>query len=455
MEVFIEAGGVVPNGSDRPDWPAIAFYNLGCRANQYETDQMVTQAEALGCRIVNWDEPADAYVVNSCTVTSTADHKSRQAVRKAIFRNPNAKVILTGCYAMLKPKIFQEFPNTLLFLDNREKEKFGALVAAHVMGEGTGAQRGVRQRNVATTRDSSALAKRPKRRRVRANLMIQNGCDHFCTFCVIPFTRGRSRSTPIDHVVRQAEALIADGAREIVLSGINLGSYGRDLGITLSDAIRAIAAVPGLLRLRLSSLEPQHVDDALLETIVTTPNVCPYIYAPLQSGDDGVLAAMKRGYTSARYREIIERIRRTLPHASINTDVIVGFPGESDEAFENTYRFCDEIGFTRMHIFPYSKRPHTPAARMNDQLHGGKTRDRAARLQALRGRLMGAFHQKWIGETADVLVEFVNPETGLHEGLTPEYIRVFFESDQNLMGETVPVTITEARDDDVIGRICE
>jgi threonylcarbamoyladenosine tRNA methylthiotransferase MtaB len=223
--------------------------------------------------------------------------------------------------------------------------------------------------------------------------------------------------------------------------------------MNLSDAVRAVAAVEGVWRVRLSSLEPQHVDDALLETILSEPKIAPYLYAPLQSGDDEILLAMKRGYTTGLYREIIEHTRRRLPNASINTDVIVGFPGETDQSFENTYRFCEEMGFTRMHIFPYSKRPHTQAARMGNHVHGTIVKERAARLQVLRLKLMGAFHQKWVGQTFSVLVEFVDPETGLHEGMTPEYIRVFFESSENLMGQIVNVRITRSRDEDVVGEI--
>ena len=461
----------------------LAFYNLGCKANQYETDKMMTQAEALGCTVVSFDEPADAYVVNSCTVTSTADHKSRQAVRRALSNNPGSKIILTGCYAMLKPKLFDEFPNDILFLDNREKEKFGALIEQYVLGargvpssppvapplRGSApyALRLARPAGSVAARlrelvprelplhTSNALAKRPKLRRVRANLMIQNGCDHFCTFCVIPITRGRSRSKPLDEIVRETEALVAEGAREIVLTGINLGSYGREVGMNLSDAVRAIAAVPGVRRVRLSSLEPQHIDDTLLETILSEPKIAPYLYAPLQSGDDDILLAMKRGYTAALYREIIDHTRRKLPNASINTDVIVGFPGETDQSFENTYRFCEEIGFTRMHIFPYSKRPHTHAARMEGPVHETIVKARAARLQALRLKLMGQFHRQWIGQMVSVLVEFVDPETGLHEGMTPEYIRVFFESSENLMGQIATVRITQARDEDVVGELAD
>ena len=422
----------------------IAFYTLGCKSNQYETDLMKEKCLSADLKEAPFREKADIYVINTCTVTSVADKKSRHAIRFARKQNPDALIIATGCYAEVSPKDIARISEVDIILPNREKKNIVKYLSEPANPP---ARRAGKLRSSGAGTETFSL-RFPFKPRVRANLMIEDGCEHFCSYCIVPYARGKVKSKPINNIIKEANELVARGAREIILTGINLGAYGK----RLPDVIKALSELDGLYRIRLSSLEPMFITKRLIDTIADTLKVCPHLHIPLQSGDNKVLKAMRRNYTVAKYLKLLNYIKKKIKNAAINTDIIVGFPGEGEKEFNNTIKLVNKVKFSRMHVFSYSKRIGTPAGRL--QAPDPKiAHERSLKLIGLRKKHMKAYAKKWLGKKVEVLVEQRDKVTRMLDGLTPHYIRVFFEGEDELIGKLVSVKVKKIDSEFVIGSL--
>ena len=382
---------------------SIAFYTLGCKANQYQTELFKAQLLAENIQLTSFDHKADIYVINTCTVTEDADRKSRQAIRRALRQNPKASIILSGCYAKLEAE--------------QLKDLFPSL-------------------EISSLPSLSPLLT-PAAQMVRAPLMIQDGCEHFCSYCIVPYARGKFKSKPIEQILVEAKQLIKAGAKEIILTGINLGAYQ----LNLPEVIQQLSAVPDLLRIRLSSIEPMYLTKELINVVAENPKVCKHLHLPLQSGDDNILKSMHRPYSAQDYLENIHYIRKKMPDCGVTTDIIVGFPGEGEKEFKNTVDLIHQIKFSRLHIFSYSKRRNTPASNFKNQVDTKTKQRRNKILQELRKKYMHDFATRYLKREVEILVE----QKG--EGLTSNYIRCYFDDTNNPMGSiqhlTAKTTTTE------------
>jgi threonylcarbamoyladenosine tRNA methylthiotransferase MtaB len=430
----------------------IAFHTLGCKVNQYESKALSREAERYGLSVTDFSSPADIYIINTCTVTQLADKKSRKAIKLAKKRNPNAKIIVTGCYGELQPEEIKEVGEADLIVKNREKRELIKKLCPH-----SNPHPAVLEPRLPYERPSpygrglpaGQAGKEGEGFRIRENLMIEDGCEEFCNYCIVPYARGSVRSKPIHEAVKEAKEMVRSGVKEIVLTGINLGAYGDKL----PDLIGQLAKIEGLLRIRLSSLEPMYITKELIEAIASTPKVMKHLHIPLQSGSDKVLKAMGRRYSTADYRKLIMAIRSKIPRIALNTDIIVGFPGETENDLKDTVRFVQETGFSRIHVFSFSVRPGTLAAEMQNKIEPIVIRERAEKMQALRIRLMRDFTKASMKEPEHVLVEGIDKRYGLLEGLTESYIRVFFKGSKNLIGKIAKVNIRDIRNEFVTGEL--
>jgi len=392
---------------------------LGCKVNAYDGAVIGERLSAAGCELVDADAPADVVVVNSCSVTDAADAESRRVARRARRANADARVILTGCYAQTRPAE----AGTLDAVDHVVgTNRLEALVAVVL---GRSAER-VSVGDVRRERNVATFGARSFPGQTRAFLKVQEGCDLFCTFCIIPLARGASRSLSPRAVLDEVRALAAAGFQEVVLTGIHLGGWGHDLtpALELADLVEAIAEQRLVPRLRLSSIDPHEVTERLLRLIAGAPTVCPHLHVPLQAGDDGVLRRMRRRYDTALARERLAMMRDLLPDAAIGTDVIAGFPGEDEAAFERTLAFVEASPFTYLHVFPYSVRTGTTAAKLDGRVLPTAIADRARRLRVLGDRKRAAFARRFDGVESEVLVETArDPRTHDLRGYTPNYLR--------------------------------
>lgn len=383
----------------------MALHTLGCRLNQYETEAIREQFVSRGFRVVPFTAPADVYVVNTCTVTNQADARARQSLRQAVRRRPGATVVATGCYAQTHPGQLLDIEGVDLVLGNVEK---GDLVE-HVLRE-RGHLHPVSRvtRRAEMTRFDERLDVSTFENRTRAMLKIQDGCDQFCSFCIIPWARGRHRSLPADAVLRQARSLIDRGYGEIVLTGVHLGEYGTDLPapVPLNTVVRQVLEQTELPRLRLSSIWPTAVDRDLVDLLQTyAPRLCRYLHLAVQHGDDGLLKAMRRTYTAGQAGDVVDLLAGAVPDICIGADVMVGFPGETDASFKRMYDWLDRLPFAYFHVFTYSKRDHTRAARMADQVPAPAARERSRLLRDLSDRKSAAYNSRFRGRILPVLVE--------------------------------------------------
>jgi len=398
--------------------PRVAITTLGCKVNTYDSAAIAERLRAAGCVIVGADEPADVVVVNSCTVTDAADAESRRLARRVRRAQPDARVILTGCYAQTHP----EEAGRLAAVDHVIGiGRLDALVAAVTDGAPRVAVGNSRRERTITTTGA-----RRYDGQTRAFLKVQEGCDLFCTFCIVPMARGASRSLPPRTVLAEVEALAAAGYEEVVLTGVHLGGYGHDLDppVDLAWLIEALAERRLVPRLRLSSIDPHEVSEPLLRVMARDPALCPHLHVPLQSGDDAVLARMRRRYDAALARERLAMIRDYLPDAAVGTDVIAGFPGEDEAAFERTLALLEASPVSYAHVFPYSVRSGTTAAKLDGRNVPATIAARARRLRAASSAARAAFARRFDGATAEVLVETTrNPATGRLRGYTRNYLR--------------------------------
>lgn len=429
----------------------VAFHTLGCKVNQYETEAMEEIFEKNGYIIVNDDEIADIYVINTCTVTNLSDRKSRQFIRRAKKINKDSIIAVVGCYSQVSPDEVFEIEgvdvvigttdrNRILELCNNAKENNEKINIV---------------RNVKTQKEFETINIDDIKSKTRAYIKIQDGCNQFCSYCIIPYARGPIRSRGLDEIIVESEKLGVAGFKEVVLTGIHVASYGKDINNTpLTTVLEKVANIRGIERIRLSSLEPTLIDDEFMQSILNTGKVCDHFHLSLQSGSDTVLKRMNRKYTCDEYRNIVKLIRKYMPSAGITTDIIVGFPGETEEEFNETYEFVKEIGFSRIHVFKYSPRKGTPAAKSKEQVDGNIKNIRSERLISLGEELMLKFNSNFIGKNLTVLFEEESKkEKDYIEGYTTNYIRVKVQQKPDLLGKIVDVKINSMKDEFLLGEI--
>ncbi|CAH1220916.1 Threonylcarbamoyladenosine tRNA methylthiotransferase MtaB [Paenibacillus plantiphilus] len=425
--------------------PSVAFYTLGCKVNFYDTEAVWQLFKKDGYEQVDFETTtADVYLINTCTVTNTGDKKSRQIIRRAIRRNPDAVIAVTGCYAQTSPAEILAIEGVDLVIGTQDRDKL-----MDYIGQIQQDRKPVNAvRNIMKTREFEELDVPDFADRTRAFLKIQEGCNNFCTFCIIPWSRGLSRSRDRESILNQARQLVASGYKEIVLTGIHTGGYGDDLdNYRLTDLLWDLDGVDGLERIRISSIEASQIDDAMIDVLNRSSKMCRHLHIPLQAGDNTVLSRMRRKYTIEQFAEKIRLLHLAMPGVAITTDVIVGFPGETEEMFETGYRYMEELQFAEMHVFPYSKRTGTPAARMEDQVDDEVKNERVHKLIDLSERMQLEYAKKFVGEVVDVIPEREYkgaPGTGLIMGYSGNYLQVVFEGSESLIGELCRVKITEA-----------
>lgn len=427
----------------------VALHSLGCKVNQNEAEAMLHLFEQAGYQVVDFSEKADVYLIHTCTVTHLGDRKSRQMIRRAIKQNPEAIVVVSGCYAQIASEEILEIPGVDLVIGTQDRARVLELVEE--VKESRKPINAVH--DILHTKEFEEL-ELEHTDRVRAFLKIEEGCQQFCTYCIIPFARGPVRSRDPEKTLREVERLVENGYKEIVLTGIHTGAYGRDLpeGYDLNWLVQKIAQVPGLERLRISSLDPNEFTSEFIETISSLPVVCPHFHISLQSGDDDILEKMRRSYTTAEYRQLVKNLRARIPDVAITTDVMVGFPGETEKQHQNSLAFVEEMEFAALHVFKYSPRAGTKAAGFAEQIPPDVKEERSRAMIALGKKLRENFARKHLGRTLKVLAEQKTVE-GLWEGHTPNYLKVYFPSDQDVRGKILPVELIEYEGDHLLGEV--
>lgn len=421
----------------------VAFHTLGCKVNYYETEAIWQLFQKAGYEKVSFDQMADVYVINTCTVTNTGDRKSRQVIRRAIRQNPDAVICVTGCYAQTSPQEVEAIPGVDIVIGTEGRAKLVQYVEQfrrerepiNVVG------------NIMKARTFEELDVPVFSERTRAYLKIQEGCNNFCTFCIIPWARGLLRSRKPENVLNQARRLVAAGYKEIVLTGIHTAGYGEDLeDYSFAQLLWELEQVEGLHRLRISSIEASQITDEVLDVLQRSSKVCRHLHIPLQAGDDTILKRMRRKYTTQEFKAKIDEVRDALPNFALTSDVIVGFPGETDEQFERTYQFINELRFAELHVFPYSPRSGTPAARMPDQVDPEVKQERVQRLIALSEQLSRSYAAQFKGEIMEVIPEQLyqeDGETGRLVGYSDNYLKVVFKGEEGMLGQLIKVQIDQ------------
>ena len=417
----------------------IAITTLGCKVNQYESAAFQTGFEEAGCVMVGPKEAADIIVINSCAVTAKAGAQSRQAVRQLMRKHPEAKIVITGCYAQMEPQqLITMADKPVCIIGNSNKDR---LVQA-ALNE-TPCDLTMLMGKISQATKICRLPVRHFGNRTRACLRVQDGCHNFCTYCIVPYTRGPSRSLPLAETLDQAAVFAAEGHQEMVVTGINVGQYGKDLqdGSDCVKLMRALCLAHPQIRFRLSSIEPMEISDALLTLMTDHQNFMPHFHIPLQSGDDTILTRMNRRYTRQNFMTVVERCRQRLPEAAIGIDVLVGFPGETAQHFANTLALLEELDCTYLHVFPYSQRAGTLAATFDQQIPQAIKDERVARLRQLDTEKKELFYKRFAGTSRSVLVEHKRDPDGKLRGFTDNYIPVSFPGPQSLMNTITQVTI--------------
>ena len=402
-----------------------AYYTLGCKLNFSETSTFGRLLQEMGVRTAEKGEKADICLINTCSVTDVADHKCRQAIHRLVRENPDAFVVVTGCYAQLSPAVVSAIEGVDLVLGSSEKARLVQFLAdAWLKREEKEATRGAADYYVQKTKDIKSFFPSCSRgNRTRYFLKVQDGCDYFCTYCTIPFARGFSRNPSIASLVKQAEEAAAEGGKEIVLTGVNIGDFGKTTGEHFLDLVKALDGVEGINRFRISSLEPDLLSDELIAYCAQSRAFMPHFHIPLQSGSDTVLKLMHRHYDSALFADKIRLVKHFMPDAFIGVDVMVGCRGETPECFEETYSFLDSLDVTQLHVFPYSERPGTAALRIDYVVSETDKKLRSQRLLELSDRKTRAFYNRHIGQEAEVLFEKSTRGRAMH-GFTRNYVRV-------------------------------
>lgn len=431
----------------------IAFYTLGCKVNQADTASMENLFLRSGHQLVSFDGEADVYIINTCVVTNTGQRKSRQTIHRAIRKNPNALIVVTGCYPQTAAEEVKAIAGVDMIIGNQDRAQIVQLVEERLAHRQTDTLDAVHKLTASTAFEEMAAGDITDK--TRAFLKIQEGCNQFCTYCIIPYARGPLRSRSLESIRTETQRLISAGFKEIVLIGIHLGCYGKENpdGPTLYDAVKTVLDVPGVQRLRLGSLESVEVEPRLLTLMQEDARFCRHLHLPLQSGCDKTLQAMHRPYTTAKFKTLLADIKTKVPDIAITTDVIVGFPGETEADFETTCKFAESCGFSKMHIFPFSARKGTPAEKFAGAVTEAVKKERADILGRIDETMHKAFLQAMVGQNAEVLFEQPAGED-YFEGLTGNYQRVFVKSGGcNLGGEILPVKITAFDGEKLLGEI--
>lgn len=431
----------------------IAFYTLGCKVNQADTASMENLFLRSGHQLVSFDGEADVYIINTCVVTNTGQRKSRQTIHRAIRKNPNALIVVTGCYPQTAAEEVKAIAGVDMIIGNQDRTQIVQLVEERLAHRQTDTLDAVHKLTASTAFEEMAAGDITDK--TRAFLKIQEGCNQFCTYCIIPYARGPLRSRSLESIRTETQRLISAGFKEIVLIGIHLGCYGKENpdGPSLYDAVKTVLDVPGVQRLRLGSLESVEVEPRLLTLMQEDARFCRHLHLPLQSGCDKTLQAMHRPYTTAKFKTLLADIKNRVPDIAITTDVIVGFPGETEADFETTCKFAESCGFSKMHIFPFSARKGTPAEKFAGAVTEAVKKERADILGRIDETMHKAFLQAMVGQTAEVLFEQPAGED-YFEGLTGNYQRVFVKSGgRNLGGEILPVKITAFDGEKLLGEI--
>jgi threonylcarbamoyladenosine tRNA methylthiotransferase MtaB len=419
----------------------VAISTLGCKTNQFESAAMIEQLKAAGYLVVPFNEPSDIYIVNSCTVTARTDAETRRLIRRARRLNPESRIVATGCYAQVSPGELEKMPELDSVLGNQEKQQISTLLEStnHSVSD------------IAAISQADPLKLTSFAEHTRAFLQIQNGCNSFCAYCIVPYARGRSRSVSPEDILRGMRDLAGNGFKEIVLTGIHLGAYGLDLEspTSLTALVREIDAESIAPRLRIGSVEPNEVSEELLGLMSASKSICPHLHLPLQSGSDPVLKRMGRPYTSGEFRDLVTRISVAMPDAFIGADVIAGFPGETEDEFQETVRLLEDLPFSDLHVFPYSSRSGTKAAGMPGHLSSQTVTVRAAYLRNIAKRKKEIFLQRFVDKELRILIQKYDVTSGFCSGLSRNYISVSFPGEKALVNEEVSVRVTRCN-----GEVC-
>lgn len=425
------------------------LHTLGCRLNQTETAHLAGQLRSKGYRLVQFGEPTDLLILNTCSVTQDAERDSRQAVRKTLRHSPQAFVAVTGCYAQTGMQALRELAGIDMVVGTQFKMHLADILPSPPTLAKRPSPQVLHTRRIA--REEFSLDGVAEFDCTRATLKIQDGCDVMCSFCIIPFARGRSRSRALSDVLREGRALAARGHKELVLSGVNIGEYESD-GVRLVDLIRLMELLPGIERIRISSIEPTTVTDELLDHMARSNRLCRHLHIPLQSGSDVMLTAMNRPYRADDFIRLVELASRLIPDVCIGTDLLVGFPGEKPEQLDQTISLVSVLPIAYFHVFPYSARPGTPAAKMTGQIPAATVTERTARLTRLSRAKRLAYYQQFIGRSLPVLFERPGKDSQ-RTGLTDNYLRVNVSSHEELANTIRTVEITAAQDGLALGHL--
>lgn len=424
-----------------------ASFALGCKVNQYESEAIAELFAEKGYEIVGIDEEADVYVINTCTVTNFGDKKSRQLIRKVKRQNENAIVAVVGCYAQTAPKELMEIAGVNLVIGTKDRAQIVEMVEQY--DRANGVENHVS--DIMKERVFEPLSIQKLANRTRAYLKIQDGCSQYCSYCIIPYARGPIRSREPQEVVAEVKRLAENGFKEVVLTGIHVASYGKDRRDTsLPDILKQVHEVEGIERIRFSSIEPNVVTEEFAQTMATLPKVCDHFHLSLQSGCDKTLKEMNRKYDTEKYRQAAATLRKYLPKVALTTDIIVGFPGETEEDFRESYAFAEEIGFAKIHVFPYSPKRGTPAAARKDQLLNAVKSERSHTLIQLSDRMAADFLADAVGTDAEVLYERAVGD-GIYEGHTTNYMKVHGRSEADLTNRIAKTHITRAEGEMLFG----
>lgn len=421
----------------------VSFYTLGCKLNFSETSTIARQLDEHGFQKVNFEQGADVYVINTCSVTDNADKKCRKVVKEALKFNPGAFVAIVGCYAQLKPQEIAGIPGVDVVLGAAEKFNLIAHLS-DLTKRSRGEVHNTRIKEVSTYQSAYSVGDR-----TRSFLKVQDGCDYFCSFCTIPLARGKSRSDTVANVIKQAEEIVAKGVKEIVLTGVNIGDFGVNTGETFYDLLKGLEQVEGITRLRISSIEPNLLTDKIMELASVSKQIVPHFHIPLQSGSDKLLKLMRRKYLRELYANRVATIKKLMPHACIGVDVIIGFPGETHEDFLDTYTFLNELDVSYLHVFTYSERVNTTAYKMEGVVPINERNERSKMLHILSDKKRRFFYEQHLGKTFNVLFEAEQDGSFMY-GFTDNYIKVKTTYDPLLVNEVTEVELVQITDDGTV-----
>ena len=430
--------------------PTAALITLGCKVNQYDTQAMQEVMLRNGYTVVEEHDPADVCIINTCTVTNAADQKARQVIRRAVRKNPDTEVLVTGCYAESDREAIEAIPGVSLVFGNREKadlQKYLDIVHESWKQQDRSPLLQIEPIHHDAVREHAnfSMSVSEAGKHTRALIKVQDGCSAFCTYCIIPYVRGRMTSRPLPDIVQEAEQIAANGYKEIVITGVHLGAYGLDIGnqTTIADILEHIHPIDGIERIRFSSIEAMNFPPDLVDRMAALPKCMPHFHLPLQAGSDRILRQMRRRYTKTEFSRLVEKLRSSFSEVGITTDVMVGFPGETDADFEDSLQFVEEIGFSQLHVFRYSPRSGTPAADYADHVPPHVSAERSKAMIALGKQLGVKFRESMLGKTMQVLVEDRREGRDAHlSGFTENYLRVLLDVPDSAINRILPVKLT-------------